>query len=246
MRLLLIGCGVLLRELSDAIVRSPHMVDAVYMPTGLHDTGAKLMRESIQEAIDAAEGKRYDAIVLGYALCGTGLAGVRARSVKVVIARAHDCIALLMGSKEKYMEYFNANSGTYYRSIGWVERDDQLVEQVAGMGLDCNLKQLIEKYGEDSGRFLYEEMSGYKRNYTRLTFIRTGLEVDDSFRQRAQAEATEKGWKFEEFDGSTTLFRRLLSGDWNDEFLVLQPGEQIVASNDEQILSIAAANSEPA
>jgi hypothetical protein len=245
MRLLLIGCGVLLRELSDAIVHSAHMVDAVYLPTGLHDTGAKKMRDGIQEAIDAAEGKKYDAIVLGYALCGTGLAGVRARSLPVVIPRAHDCIALLMGSRERYKEYFNANPGTYYRSIGWVERQDQLTEQVAGIGLDDDLQKLIDKYGEDSGRYLYEEMSGYKRNYSRLTFIRTGLEVDDSFRQRAQAEAAEKGWKFEEFDGSTTLFRRLLSGDWTDEFLVVQPGEQIVASNDDQILSIAAASPEP-
>jgi len=64
--------------------------------------------------------------------------------------------------------------------------------------------------------------------------------VDDSFRQRAQAEAAEKGWKFEEFDGSTSLFRRLLTGDWGPEFLVVQPGEKIVASNDEQILSTAA------
>lgn len=239
MRLKLIGCGVLLRELSDAIVHSPHLVDVVYLTTGLHDTGAKLMRESIQEAIDASEGQGYDAIVLGYALCGTGLAGVRARTIPVAIPRAHDCIALLMGSREKYKEYFNANPGTYYRSIGWVERQDKLTEQVAGIGLDDNLQKLIEKYGEDSGRFLYEEMSGYKRNYSRLTFIRTGLEVDDSFRQRAQAEAAEKGWKFEEFDGSTSLFRRLLSGDWNDEFLVLQPGQQIVSSNDDQILSAA-------
>jgi hypothetical protein len=239
MRLKLIGCGVLLRELSDAIVHSAHLIDAVYLTTGLHDTGAKLMRESIQEAIDVSEGQGYDAIVLGYALCGTGLAGVRARTIPVAIPRAHDCIALLMGSREKYMEYFNANPGTYYRSIGWVERQDQLTEQVAGIGLDDNLQKLIEKYGEDSGRFLYEEMSGYKRNYSRLTFIRTGLEVDDSFRQRAQAEAAEKGWKFEEFDGSTSLFRRLLSGDWNDEFLVLQPGQQIVSSNDDQILSAA-------
>lgn len=240
MRLLMIGCGVLLRELSDAIVHSPHMVDAVYLPTGLHDTGAKKMRESIQEAIDAGESKKYDAIVLGYALCGTGLAGVRARSVQLVIPRAHDCIALLMGSREKYKEYFNDNPGTYYRSIGWVERENQLREQVAGIGLDDNLQALIDKYGEDSGRYLYEEMSGYKRNYSRLAFIRTGLEVDGSFKQRAQAEATEKGWKFEELEGSTVLFHRLLSGDWDDGFLLVQPGQQIVSSNDDQILSTTA------
>jgi hypothetical protein len=245
MRLLMIGCGVLLRELSDAIVHSPHMVDAVYLPTGLHDTGATLMREGIQKAIDDNEGKKYDAIVLGYALCGTGLAGVRARSVQLVIPRAHDCIALLMGSREKYKNYFNSNPGTYYRSIGWVERDDQLVEQVAGIGLDCNLATMIEKYGEDNGRFLYEEMSGYKRNYSRLTFIRTGLEVDDSFRKRAQAEAVEKGWKFEEFDGSTTLFHRLLAGKWDEEFLLVPPGHQIVSSNDDWILAEVAVD-EPA
>jgi hypothetical protein len=243
MRLLLIGCGVLLRELSDAIVRSPHLIDANYLPTGLHDTGTKLMREGIQQAIDAAEGKGYDAIALGYALCGTGIAGVRARTIPVVVPRAHDCIALLMGSREKYKEYFNENPGTYYRSIGWVERQAELTEQVAGIGLDDNLQQLIDKYGEDAGRFLYEEMSGYKKHYSRLTFIRTGLEVDDSFRQSAQAEAVEKGWKYEELDGSTTLFRRLLAGDWNDDFLVVQPGQKVVASNDDWIL--AAAPAEP-
>jgi hypothetical protein len=156
--------------------------------------------------------------------------------VPVVIARAHDCIALLMGSREKYKEYFNANPGTYYRSIGWVERQAELTEQVAGIGLDANLQALIDKYGEDAGRFLYEEMSGYKKNYSRLTFIRTGLEVDDSFRQCAEAEAAEKGWKFEEFDGSTSIFRRLLSGDWNEDFLIVQPGQQIVSSNDDLIL----------
>lgn len=237
MRLLLLGCGVLLRELSDAIVHSPHLVDAVYLPTGLHDSGSKLMRQRVQEAIDAGEGKGYDAIVLGYALCGTGLAGVCARSIPVAIPRAHDCIALLMGSREKYLEYFNANPGTYYRSIGWVEREDQLKEQVAGIGMDDDLDALIEKYGEDAGRFLHQEMSAYKRHYSRLTFIRTGLEVDDSFRQRAAAEATEKGWKFEEFEGSTTLFRRLLAGDWNEDFLVLQPGQKMVSSNDDRILA---------
>ena len=239
MRLLLVGCGILLRELSDAIVRSPNLIDANYLPTGLHDTGSKLMREAIQQAVDAAEGKGYEAIALGYALCGTGLAGVRARSVSLVIPRAHDCIALLMGSRDKYKQYFNENPGTYYRSIGWVEREDQLVEQVAGIGMDCDLQNLIAKYGEDSGRFLYQEMTGYKKNYSRLTFIRTGLEVDDSYRQRAEAEAAEKGWKFEVLDGSTSIFHRLLAGDWNDDFLVVPPGHQIVTSNDDQILTVA-------
>ena len=51
----LVGCEVVLRELCDAVVRSPHQVDLVFLPKGLHDLGAKAMREEIQARIDAAE-----------------------------------------------------------------------------------------------------------------------------------------------------------------------------------------------
>jgi hypothetical protein len=242
MRILLIGCAVLLRELSDAIVHSPHLIDAQSLPAGLHDTGAKTMRQRIQEGIDGAEGKRYDAIALGYALCGTGLVGVRARSIPLVLPRGHDCITLLMGSRDKYTEYFNANPGVYFRSTGWVERDDELVEQAAGIGLTADLQGLIEKYGEDAGRYLYDEMMSYRRNYSKLTFINTGLETDESFKQCARAEANEKGWQFEEFEGSVSLFRRLLSGDWESDFLVVPPGHRILATNDDRIVAAIAAD----
>ena len=52
MRILLIGCEVLIRELCDAIVRSPHVVDARFLTKGLHDRGARVMREGVQAAID--------------------------------------------------------------------------------------------------------------------------------------------------------------------------------------------------
>ncbi len=61
MRLLLIGCGLLVRELSDAIVHSPHLVDAKFLPAGLHDTGAKSMRQRLQQEIDSVDTADYDA-----------------------------------------------------------------------------------------------------------------------------------------------------------------------------------------
>ena len=125
MKLLLIGCEVILRELCEALLRSPHTVHTVFLPAGLHDRGTVVMRAEVQKAIDEAERGAYDAIVLGYGLCGNGMAGLRARSVQVVIPRAHDCITLLLGSRQRYAEFFLANSGTYYRSIGWVERREE-------------------------------------------------------------------------------------------------------------------------
>ena len=44
-------------------------------------------------------------------------------------------------------------------------------------------------------------------------------------------------WKYDELQGDPGLVRRLLEGEWNpDEFLVVEPGYQVVASFDECII----------
>ena len=157
MRLKLIGCQLLARELCDAVVRSPHLVDVEFLTAGLHNDGARAMRTRIQRTIDAADSGRYDAVVLGYALCGGGLAGITARDARLVLPRAHDCITLLLGGRGRYNDCFSRNCGVYYRSSGWVERADEMTEQYLGMANELDLDTLIDRYGEDNGRYLYEE-----------------------------------------------------------------------------------------
>ena len=238
MRLLLIGCGLLIRELSDAIVRSPHLVDARFLPAGLHDTGAKSMRQRLQQEIDATETVDYDAIVLGYALCGMGTAGLKARGIPLVAPRAHDCITLLMGSRQQYSDYFKANNGVYFRSVGWMERGREMHDQLGSHGLSQDRDALIARYGEDAGQYLYEEATRYRRSYSKLTYIRTGSEFDNHFAGQAQAEATERNWTYEEFSGDLTLFHRLLAGDWQSDFLVIPPGHEIAATYDDEIVRV--------
>lgn len=237
MRLLLIGCEVIIRELCDALVHSPHVVDAKFLNKGLHDLGGKAMRAKIQEEIDAVEPGKYDAIVLGYGLCGNGLAGIEARTVPLVIPRAHDCITLLLGSRASFSKYFRENPGVYYRSAGWIERGAEMLPLARDQtGYGMTLDALIEQYGEDNGRFLYEEFTRYQQNYTQLTYIATGLEPDGRFADQARTEAAEKGWKFASVDGDLNLFRRLLAGDWGDDFLVVAPGQQVVTCHDERVV----------
>ncbi len=232
MRFRLIGCEVLFRELSEAAARSPHVVDTIFLPKGLHDKGGAAMRVELQRHIDAVPGGAYDATLMGYALCGNGLSGLRAAATPLVLPRAHDCIALLLGSRQRYNEEFAANPGTYYRSTGWLER---------GIGIQQlpSLAALIAKYGEDNARYLWEEYHRYQQQYSRLVFIETGLEPDGRFEAEAQAEAEEKGWQFSKMEGSLTLFHQLVSGRWPDsDFLTLQPGQQSTASYDERIVTI--------
>lgn len=246
MRILLIGCEVIIRELSDAIIHSPHVVDARYLSKGLHDRGARTMREAIQAAIDEAEAvaEKYDAIALGYGLCGNGLSGLEARSVPLVLPRAHDCITLLMGSRSGFERYFQDHPGVYYRSTGWVERGadlEPLARTQTGMGY--TLDALVEKYGEDNGRFLYEELTRYRQTYQQLTFIETGIEPDGQAEGEARREADEKGWKFEKVRGDLGLFRGLLAGDWDEaNYLVVRPGQRIAARPDHGIVAAEGAS----
>ncbi len=238
MRLKLISCEILYREMCFAAARSPHQVDVEFLSKGLHDLGSGPMRARLQESIDRVDAREFDAVLMGYALCGNGLAGLRARAVPLVIPRAHDCIALLMGSRHRYQVYFDANPGVYFRSTGWIERGEGL-EQVfyERTGFGHSLEELVARYGEDNGRYLYEQLTGYQRTYQRLTYIETGLEPDGSFEQRARDEAVRRSWTFEKIAGSLTLFERLVAGNWPDEdFLVVKPGWRAAPSYEQNVL----------
>ena len=72
------------------------------------------------DAVDTSAG--YEAILLGYARCNDGVAGVTARQVPLVIPRAHDCITFFFGSRETYKKYFDRYPGTYYMTTGWAKQ----------------------------------------------------------------------------------------------------------------------------
>ena len=227
MRLKLISCEVLYREMCAAVARSPHQVDVEFLPKGLHDLGGPAMRARLQEAADRVDATRYEAVLLGYALCGNGVAGLVSRTLPVVIPRAHDCIALLMGGRDRYRSYFESNPGTYFRSTGWLERGEDL-DQAA---------LLIARYGEDNGRYLFEQFNGYQRNYRQLAYIATGLEPDGSFERQAREEAAHHGWQFETIRGDLRLFERLVAGDWDEnDFLVVPPGWRVKPTYDGGII----------
>ena len=70
-----------------------------------------------------------------------------------------------------------------------------------------------------------------------MSLIDTGVGPREAYRRLCRDEAAERNWTYEELAGDATLIRKLLNGDWNDQdFLVLQPGEKIAASNDENVI----------
>ncbi len=242
MKLKMLSCEVLYREASLAIARSPNQVDIQFLPKGLHDIGREGMLKRLEEALGRIDETEYDAILFGYGMCNYGTVGLKARSIPIVLPRAHDCMTMFFGNKERYVEYFNENPGTYFLTTGWIERGEnpgelsQLSIQHQN-GMDMTYPELVKKYGEDNARYLYDTLIDQRKHYRQLTFIEMGLEPNGSFEEYARDMADDNKWKFEKICGDMSLIEKLVNGIWNEnEFLIVKPGHKITIRYDDQLI----------
>ncbi|MFH1371264.1 MAG: DUF1638 domain-containing protein [Planctomycetota bacterium] len=235
MRLRFISCKIMQREAYYCAARSPNIVDVVVMRQGLHTEPEKL-RGEVQKHLDITndnQGRPYDASLLGYGLCSNGIVGLHSK-IPIVVPRGHDCITLLLGSKERYKEYFESHRGTYWFSPGWIETDMQPGKE----RFERTLKEYIEKFGEDNARYLVETEQGWLKEYNWATYIDWGFANNEKEKQLTKRAAESLGWKYDVLKGDSGLMQRLVDGRWDGkEFLIVKPGQKITENlTDEGII----------
>jgi len=242
MRLKCIGCEALARPIYWCAAQSPHIIDIELLRYGLHNTPADL-RARLQERINATDAA-YDAIVLAYGLCGQASAGLHAQTSRVVIPRAHDCITLFLGSRTRYQYEFEDHPGTYWYVQDYLERRDGSGSGLAigaGSAVESENKyaEYVAKFGKENADYLMQVMSEWQKYYNRAAFVDLGI-GDVSYAQaQAQENAAQRGWTFERIVGDLVLVRRLLNGDWQNDFLIVEPGQQIEMSYDDDVMRCA-------
>lgn len=239
-----IGCEIIYREACKLAASSPYRIDVEFMKKGLHDLKRQQMNERIQKAIDAVpESDGYKAILLGYARCNDGLVGLTARSIPLVIPRAHDCITFFFGGRKDYQSYFDGHPGVYYHTTGWLERNNPEIPGSQGvmqqLGLDATYEEMVEKYGKENADFIVETLGDGLQNYTGICYIQMGTTNEQPFIEISKKEAQERNWTFELREGNWTLLEKFFAGKWDDDFLIVPPGHKIVARNDGAILDAA-------
>lgn len=250
-RLKFIGCEIVYREALFLAAQSSSMVDVEFLKKGLHDLETPDMVARIQTAIDAVDPYTgYEAILLGYARCNDGLVGVTAREIPLVIPRAHDCITFFFGSRAEYRRYFDEHPGTYYLTSGWSERnigegidyarpayDTQGV--MGKLGLTETYEEMVEKYGKENADFLAAAVGDWRKNYSRFLYLTMGICDESRHIAAARDEAARLSWTYDERAGDLSLLRRLFEGPWNEDFVVVAPGRQVIARNDALVLDNA-------
>ncbi len=205
----LIACQTVSEALRGQI---PAGVDQTTLEFGLHQS-PELLRKRLQEEIDrSAPG--VECIILGYGMCGNGALGLKARHARLVIPRCDDCIAMFLGSRHEYARQREIALGTFYLTRGWIEYGGDPYSEYLKMA---------ERYGPERALRLEKQIM---QNYTRLALIDMG-DLEDRHRAYARKVADFWGWTLEEISGSHALLQRLLSGDWDGQFVVVEPGAQV-------------------
>ncbi|NLE68253.1 MAG: DUF1638 domain-containing protein [Lentisphaerae bacterium] len=247
MNLKVIACGVFEPYLERLRPECPNRLDFAILDAGLHANPNEL-RELAQKEIDLAHAPMFDAVCLLYGLCGRGTASLLSRDIPVAIPRAHDCITMFMGSRAEYLRQFRRHPGTFYHSLGWIEkkinpRDREAGElyrnyEQIGYELHPEFNTLKTRHGAENARHILSFQDRWKQHYSRAAYIDLGFSDESGYARFAQEMARAYGWQYEVIRGDSSLLRKLLAGTWDpDDVFVLPPFSRSASTGDDRLFA---------
>lgn len=214
----ILGCQMFESVLSP-LLSGMALTSCRFLEYGLH-TVSQQMAPQLQATIDATEPPGR--LLLGYGLCGNGIVGLESRAHTLIIPRADDCIATLMGSYDTFLADFREHPGTYYLSRGWLESGYHPVAQY---------RLWTTRYGEARARRVVERMYA---NYRRVVLVGFTTDELDKYRPAALETAHFLGLSYAERLGSTAWLQRWLEratwptpGESDGECVVVPPGGSV-------------------
>lgn len=176
MRIGIIACSILRRELEQILEKLDWQPEVVYLDAALHIKPQNMRAVLVDRIREMASGENpVDAVFLGYGFCQS-LTGIGEECpVPVILPQVDDCIALLLGP-ERYAAEVKKETGTWFMTPGWAEVGAEMV--IKELHLDR-----VTKYGKDP-------MEMAKRLFTHY---RRGLYIDTGVGEgRANLEAAKK------------------------------------------------------
>lgn len=235
-RIAVIYCAVLEDEIGTFARGQRHIVRLDKLPQGLHNEPDQL-RVKVQRLIERIEREspEVQTIVIGYGLCSRGTEGIIARRATLVLPRAHDCITLLLGDRNRYTAYVEKHPGTYWYSPGWIRHHLAPGKR----RFDTLRAEYAKKYGDENADYLMEQEQHWFSTYDRATFVDLSVCPTAGDERFTQECAEWLGWDYDRQHGDPTLLRDLITGNWDDErFLIVPPGKTVRFTAEEGVIAV--------
>lgn len=230
-----VSCGVLAEETSHILAHQKEEITLLTLELRQHEQPHRL-QSNLQNTIDRLEKERPNLkeIIFVYGLCSGGIAGLKARNTRLIFPRAHDCLALFLGSRERYEELIRANPRRYWYTPGWLEGAEMPGQET----YEAKAAWYRQQFDEEEAEYLIEMQKETWAHYDTATWVDLGTANATKGREKTRHAAEWLGWKVEYHKGDKTWLEELLLGPWKDpeKFLVLNPGNEVKPTWDERIM----------
>ena len=160
----------------------------------------------------------YDTVLVAMGFCGGAWDHVTAPR-RLVIPRTDDCVSLLLQTDDEYCPNRKEPGHLYL-----YETDPRTFSALTLMRSDMPLDEDLKKLDPE---FLFHM---WFDNYHHMDIIDTGLNdcYSEEYVIAAQAEADRIGAELDYVPGGIRMLEKLVSGRWDEQFLVAEPGHLIL------------------
>lgn len=206
----IIACSSLREYLEYAQKRVGTDLPVYYLDRKYHRDPAE-MRSHVIGTINGLP-EETETVLVAMGFCGGSWDGVRA-PFRVVMPRVDDCVSLLLQTGDRPISDLKAPRHLYVRAL------DPSTESFKRI-----FDSLTRDKDEETRRRYHEDWKSY---YDCISIIDTG--INDCRRKdyfdTVKADADWLDAKTEYVPGGTYLIEKLLSGEWDEQFIVLEPNE---------------------
>lgn len=184
----------------------------IEVDSSLHESPSKT-RQKIIETLEQME-KSIDTVLVAMGFCGGSWEDI-ATDKRIVIPRVDDCITLLLHTDDTWYPNLKQCGHLYLR------------DDIEGKFSPKSIKKnLCSQYGDSEGSFVFRTWFG---SYTNADIIDTG--AYDCHSEAYMLEAMENADLMEAtldyVPGSNLILEKLVSGRWDQQFLVIEPGNTV-------------------
>ena len=214
MRRILLACPTLKKELMAAIQQANFDAPVHFLPMRLH-SDPKEMRAYLQNEIDNLD--NVEEIFLCVSGCGGSTVGLKAATARLVVPKTRDCLDLLL-SDGKGGERGRPQNGIFLTE-SWIDFMNHS---------EMSLARMTEKMGREKA---VETLRKIYRGFEHFYLIDTGVNDLDWVRAQAQPLVEAVNGTMEVLHGSCTILHKLVRGQLDEDFIVVQPGGQVCAQD---------------